>query len=158
MPEPLLILSKCIIRPHHPSDPPAIAKIANSPNLVKYLTSIFPYPNTLSDAQKWLSIANPLLDYTIVALDNVTIMGGIFLKTETDIHHRTAEIGYWLGEAYWGQGIMSEVVKAFWGMMFERGMREVNGCLRSVVSFLKVEGSELWKRRALCLMSCAMLC
>lgn len=80
MPEPLLILSKCIIRPHYISDVPAISRAANTPNVATYLTDIFPYPYTLSDAQQWLSIANPSLDYSIVALDNVTTMSCISLK------------------------------------------------------------------------------
>lgn len=40
-------------------------------------------------------------------------MGGVGLKKRSDIHHRTMEIGYWVGEEHWGKGIASEVVKAF---------------------------------------------
>jgi RimJ/RimL family protein N-acetyltransferase len=29
-----------------------------------------------------------------------------------DVHRRTAEVGFWLGERYWGRGILSEVLPA----------------------------------------------
>ena len=37
--------------------------------------------------------------------------GGIGLMRKTDIHSRTFEFRYWLGELYWGKGIMSRCVK-----------------------------------------------
>ena len=40
-------------------------------------------------------------------------IGGIGLDFGTDVARRTAEIGYWLGAAYRGRGIMTAVVRAF---------------------------------------------
>jgi RimJ/RimL family protein N-acetyltransferase len=34
------------------------------------------------------------------------------------VHRRSAEIGYWLGEPFWGRGIMSEAVPAFTAYAF----------------------------------------
>jgi len=39
-------------------------------------------------------------------------MPGIFIDPGEDVHYRSAEIGYFLGEEYWGQGIMSEILPA----------------------------------------------
>jgi RimJ/RimL family protein N-acetyltransferase len=39
-------------------------------------------------------------------------VGGIGLRMQDDIHKRSAEIGFWLGEEHWGQGIMTDAVKA----------------------------------------------
>jgi ribosomal-protein-alanine N-acetyltransferase len=36
-----------------------------------------------------------------------------------DLRRKTAELGYWLGEPYWGRGIMTEVVQEFSRWAFE---------------------------------------
>jgi RimJ/RimL family protein N-acetyltransferase len=46
-------------------------------------------------------------------------VGGIGVIPQTDIYRRTAEIGYWLGEEFWGRGIMTEAVKAVTDWAFE---------------------------------------
>jgi len=38
---------------------------------------------------------------------------------QTDLLRRSAEIGYWLGEEYWGRGIMTEAVRAMTEYAFE---------------------------------------
>ena len=47
-------------------------------------------------------------------------MGGLFVDPGEDVHYRTAELGYYLGEEYWGRGIMSEVVPAIVDWAFSR--------------------------------------
>lgn len=44
---------------------------------------------------------------------NGSAVGGIGVRVEEDIFRHTAEIGYWLGEEFWGRGVMTEVVSAF---------------------------------------------
>jgi ribosomal-protein-alanine N-acetyltransferase len=39
-------------------------------------------------------------------------MGGVFLDPGTNVLYGSAEIGYFLGEEYWGRGIMSEILLA----------------------------------------------
>jgi ribosomal-protein-alanine N-acetyltransferase len=36
-----------------------------------------------------------------------------------DVHRHTATLGYWLGEEFWGRGIMSEAVTAVTDFCFE---------------------------------------
>ena len=46
------------------------------------------------------------------------MVGSIGLTLQEDVHRRSAEIGYWLGEPFWGRGIMSEAVPAFTAYAF----------------------------------------
>ena len=47
-----------------------------------------------------------------VTVDDVAI-GSIGLDFYQDVYTRCAEVGYWIGEEYWGKGIMSKVAPAF---------------------------------------------
>jgi RimJ/RimL family protein N-acetyltransferase len=40
------------------------------------------------------------------------LAGGIGLLPGSDVHAQTAELFYWLGEAFWGRGIATRAVKA----------------------------------------------
>ncbi len=40
------------------------------------------------------------------------VIGGIGLTLQRDVHRRSAEIGYWLGEPFWGRGIAAEALAA----------------------------------------------
>jgi len=40
-------------------------------------------------------------------------IGGIGISINHDVHRLTAELGYWLGEPFWGKGLMTEAVTKF---------------------------------------------
>ena len=50
------------------------------------------------------------MSYAIAS--NEEAIGGIGLRLQTDVHRRSAELGYWLGEPFWGQGIATKAVGA----------------------------------------------
>jgi RimJ/RimL family protein N-acetyltransferase len=39
-------------------------------------------------------------------------VGGIGIEPGTDVFRRSAEIGYWLGEPFWGRGLATEALRA----------------------------------------------
>lgn len=100
-----------------------LVQIANNPSISRYLTNRFPSPYTEADAQAW--ITNCVLQATKGRLLSFAIeykselVGGIELMPKSDVHSRTTELGYWLGEPFWGQGIMPEAVKAICKYGFE---------------------------------------
>jgi [ribosomal protein S5]-alanine N-acetyltransferase len=115
-PKPILQLKHSVIRPYREDDVKSLAKEADNPKVAQWMRNSFPHPYTISDAEKWISIAtsaSPLRDFAICRPDNTAVIGGIGLKPRGDIHYRTMELGYWLGEDHWHQGITSEAVSVF---------------------------------------------
>jgi RimJ/RimL family protein N-acetyltransferase len=48
----------------------------------------------------------------VFAIDvNGEAVGSIGVFPQTDIHEKNAEMGYWLAEEYWGQGIMTKAIQ-----------------------------------------------
>jgi [ribosomal protein S5]-alanine N-acetyltransferase len=91
-------------------DEASLVENANNRKVSINLRDIFPFPYTLADAETWIKIAeNQPANFAIV-VDGKAV-GGIGVLFKEDISRKNAEIGYWLGENYWGQGIMSEAIK-----------------------------------------------
>ncbi|WP_345949910.1 GNAT family protein [Mucilaginibacter sp. PAMB04274] len=107
-----LMGSGFVLRPWHLEDALSIQHHADNPNVSAFLADRFPYPYTLDDAMSWVNLMqnqNPLVNF-VIAVDGKAV-GGIALEMRQDVHQKTPLLGYWLGEAYWGKGIMPEAVK-----------------------------------------------
>ena len=79
---------------------------------------LFPHPYTIQDAHQFLQRAmNEQLDMKF-CIDVEGAAGAIGVHPGDDIHRYTATIGYWLGEQFWGRGIMTEVVTAVTDLYF----------------------------------------
>ena len=106
-------IGECQVRSYRVDDAPSLAKHAHNPNIARNMRDTFPYPYTLSDAHDWISLVmqqSPEANFAIASADEV--IGGIGLIFRDDIHRRSAEIGYWLGEPFWGQGIATAALRA----------------------------------------------
>jgi RimJ/RimL family protein N-acetyltransferase len=115
-----IALAACVLRGWRASDESTLAHHANNPNVADNLRDIFPQPYSPADARHWIKRnagVSPQTQFAIV-VDGAAV-GGIGVTILTDIFRRSAEIGYWLGEKYWGQGIMSEAVPAVTRYAFE---------------------------------------
>ena len=100
------------IRPFKESDVSRLAQYANNWNISRYLSDQFPHPYSEEDALAFIKrvrAIDPLQSMAITIKDEV--VGGIGIHPQDDIHRKNAEIGYWLAEPYWGQGIMSKAIK-----------------------------------------------
>jgi RimJ/RimL family protein N-acetyltransferase len=101
-----LDLGLCSLRPWRDGDQQSLARQANNPKVALHLRERFPRPYTLADAEAWIAVASvesPALNLAIVVQEQA--VGGIGLAPGSDIHRVSAEVGYWLGEEFWGRGI-----------------------------------------------------
>jgi len=98
----------------------SLMKHANNIQIANNLTDAFPHPYTRLFGEAY--IARTVADYPtcIFAIDvNGEAVGSIGLSQQSDIHSRNAELGYWLSEEYWGQGIMTGAIKEMVNYGFE---------------------------------------
>ncbi len=102
-----------LLRPWEWEDAPQLVALANNRRISQHMRDMFPFPYTQEDADRWLTVAGkfePPRNFAIV-VDNKAV-GGIGLVLQEDVHRRTAEVGYWLGQPYWGRGITAGAVLA----------------------------------------------
>jgi RimJ/RimL family protein N-acetyltransferase len=111
---------KCVIRPWKKGDEPSLVRHADNRNVWMNVRDTFPSPYTVSDAKAWVNVATRGLRDEVWAIDVAGFaVGGISLHPEEGVHRYNAEIGYWLGEEYWGQGIATAAVRALTRHAFE---------------------------------------
>ncbi len=108
-----LALELCTVRSWRADDAAAIAHHANNYNVWRNLRDRFPHPYTRVDAEAWLHRVCHAVPETDFALDvGGAAIGGIGFTIQEDIHRHSAELGYWLGEEFWGRGIATQAVRA----------------------------------------------
>jgi len=113
-------LGEYVIRDWSSRDAKSIARYANNPKVAMWLRDRFPSPYRPADAKTFLaaiSRQDPRTVFAIATRDEA--IGGIGLEFRDDVHRFTAELGYWLGEPFWGRGIMTDAVRAFTAWSFE---------------------------------------
>ena len=94
------------------ADSHRLAALANNPKIAVNLRDGFPHPYTLADAEKFIQTFAVQEPQQIFAIDyEGEYAGNIGLHPGTDVYRKTAEIGYFLGEPYWGKGIMTQAVQ-----------------------------------------------
>ena len=108
------------LRAYTLADAESLARYADNPQIAGNLRDGFPHPYTIEDARQFIGIAMAKDPPTLLAIsDGREAIGGIGLMVKTDVHRFTAELGYWLGEPFWGRGIVTESIRAIVGYGFD---------------------------------------
>ena len=102
-----------IVRDWRDGDREALLRFANNRRVWRNLKDRFPHPYGEAEADAWLALAreHPGRTGWAIEVDGLAV-GGIGLVPGEDVHAKSAHIGYWLGEPYWGRGIMTDAVRA----------------------------------------------
>ena len=100
---------KFSLRPFRDGDEDSLVRYADNRNIWINLRDHFPNPYTMDDAKWWINRvkdASPVLSFAI-ASESDEVIGGIGLVLGEANARKSAEVGYWLGEPFWGHGIMT---------------------------------------------------
>ncbi len=85
---------------------------ANNRKIWLNLRDQFPHPYTQADAQNWVQTALTARPETHFAIDvGGMAVGGIGFRLQRDVERFSAEVGYWVGEEFWGRGICTAALK-----------------------------------------------
>ena len=102
------------LRPLRDSDTPRVAELANNRKIWSNVRDRFPHPYTLADAEMFRTTAREHTPPAILAIaSGEALVGMVGLEFRDDVHRKVGEVGYWVGEPYWGQGIATQALAAF---------------------------------------------
>jgi RimJ/RimL family protein N-acetyltransferase len=105
---------------HLRDDIAALVKYGNNRNIWLNLTDKFPHPYKQKNAEQWLeyvAATNEERVYAIATPDEA--IGTISIHYKHGVDRLGGELGYWLGEPFWGQGIATSAVKRTVKVTFE---------------------------------------
>ena len=117
---------RLILRPLTAGDAELIAPLIADPEVATRTASI-PYPNSLADAQSWVARVmsrdkeEAAARVAILRRSDGAFMGVVGLLYDAE---RAAELGYWMGRAFWGQGYATEAVARLLRFGFEEAALE----------------------------------
>lgn len=96
------------LRPWRPTDAKALAHLLSDRQVQANLRDGLPYPYTEEDGADFIAAmlaADPDKVFPFAITQDGVLVGSIGLFRQENIHCRTAEMGYYLGRDFWGQGI-----------------------------------------------------
>jgi ribosomal-protein-alanine N-acetyltransferase len=100
-------------------NPQELQQLADNYAVARNLRDFFPSPYTLKDAESFIELAPTGTFGHVFALYAKNTLVGVGSLIPQKFEHRiNAEIGYWIGEPYWGNGYATEAVKLLVGFAF----------------------------------------
>src|SRR5215211_9023694 len=115
-----LVLKRCTIRQWRLNDAELLANHANNRKIWLAVRDLFPHPYTIQDAHEFLQQATSEKSELkfCVEIEGAAV-GGISVHSGQQERRHRATIGYWLGEQFWGRGVMTEAVTIVTDFCFE---------------------------------------
>jgi len=98
-----------ILREFKQHDTFQIVTILNDKQVARYLSSKIPFPYTQADANWWVNEGAKCGIIKAIEVDGLCV-GCIGITPGEFEYSRSGEIGYWLSQQYWGQGIITQAI------------------------------------------------
>lgn len=111
-----------VLRTWRLEDADSLAANADNRNVWTNLRSRFPRPYTTAVARAWIARTIGGRERGLqlaIDVDGLAV-GGISVDVVTANTPRTGDIGYWIGETYWGRGIAGRAVEQVCGVAYEK--------------------------------------
>ena len=97
-----------------------LTQLINDKDVIKWLSEI-PFPYTLDHAEEFIERSQKdalkLESYNFVIFQDKKLIGGIGLS---EFNNKSCQVGYWLGQQYWGNGFATETLKSILDFGFEQ--------------------------------------
>ena len=103
-----------ILRKWRMEDKYALAALLNDRAVLDNLRDGIPFPYTVRDAEAFIAAmlaADREKTFAFAIVENDVVIGSIALYRGVNVHFRTAELGYYLGRAFWGRGYATRAVR-----------------------------------------------
>ncbi|HEX2148835.1 MAG TPA: GNAT family protein [Actinomycetota bacterium] len=100
------------IRPWRTDDLESLVRHANNKAIWLNLRDRFPHPYTRTDAEEFLARAASMQPQIFFAIDHEgQAVGGIGIDPAEDVERVSGELGYWVGQQFWGQGLATQAAR-----------------------------------------------
>ncbi|MDR7191689.1 GNAT family N-acetyltransferase [Luteimonas terrae] len=109
-----------VLRRWRADDLDVLLRHADDPAVVRGLSHRFPTPYTRADGEAFL--AGRVVDFNdpVFAIEvDGAACGGIGARPGVGERAHSAELGYWLGQAHWGRGLMTRAVGLYTAWVFD---------------------------------------
>lgn len=117
-----MIITDCEIRAWEIKDKFALAFNLNNANVLNNLRDGLPFPYTEKDAEDYIVSmlsADKFKTFAFAIVVDSKVIGSIGVFRCENIHSRTAEMGYYIGELYWGNGYATSAVQQVCQYVFD---------------------------------------
>ena len=99
------------LRPLLSNDSLKLSELANNKKIWDNVRDFFPHPYSENNAIEFIEICRKEDPQVTFAIEfEGELVGVIGLIPQSDIYALSAEIGYWIGEQYWNNGIATEAI------------------------------------------------
>ena len=101
-------------------DLPSLVKYAANFDIAKNMMDSFPHPYSEQSGKDFIRMVQKTENLILCIEVNGEAAGSTGIHLKTDIYRKNAELGYWLAEPFWGNGIISRVIPEIVEMGFEQ--------------------------------------
>lgn len=112
---------ECELRPWRAEDAEDLTAAVNNKRVLDNLRDGLPYPYTRADAERFICdtlTADPNKNYAFAVTVDGRAVGSIGAFRQGNIHFRTAEMGYYIAQPFWGRGLATSAVRQLCSYLF----------------------------------------